>query len=284
MPNRDNPNLPLTSVEPDFNRAYEVRRDNDTFKTPSITLYDVDYAIMHYLKNEIDLQVEQNDVMVDVPIVYASAEIWSQIQLRGYLRDKKGKLIAPYGVIRRTSMTEDDRFRKLDVNNRLDTNTFHIGSNNITITPRQRNFENIRDQHATVRNSNFSDEYFISVVPEFYKVEYELIFFTNLIEQMNKIVEDIIPTSHFMWGDSYKFRTVVNDVSFDTVNPSNSERIVQCTIPLTVDARLQSEYELRKSTIQKAYSVKRVVFRTEHSSFDVNAVNYFPGEKRPDNF
>lgn len=279
---RDNPKIPLTSVEPDFNRAYEVRRDNDTFKTPSITLYDIDYAIMHYLKKEIDIQVEQNSVMVDVPIVYASAEIWSQVQGRGYLRDKKGKLLAPYGVIRRVSMAEDDRFRKLDVNNRLDPNTFHAGSNNIIITPRERNFENIRDQHATVRNSNFSDEYFISVMPEFYILEYELIFYTHYIEQMNSIVESIIPTSHFMWGDSYKFRTVVNDVSFDTINPSNSERIVQATIPLTVDGRLQSEYELRKSTIQKAYSVKRVVFRTERSSFGINAVDYFPGEKRPE--
>jgi hypothetical protein len=72
---------------------------------------------------------------------------------------------------------------------------------------------------------------------------------------------------------------MVGDVSFDNINPSNSERLVTATLPLTVDARLQSEFELRKSTIRKAYSVKRVVFRTEHSSFDINAVDKFPGER-----
>ena len=97
----ENPNISLTGVDPPFNRAYETRRDNDTFRTPAITLYDVDYAVMHYLKNTINAQVEQNDSMIYVPIVYASAEIWNQIQARGYMRDKQGKILAPYGTIRR---------------------------------------------------------------------------------------------------------------------------------------------------------------------------------------
>jgi hypothetical protein len=256
----------------DINRAREVRRDDDTFRTPAISIYDVDYAIMYYLKNVIDLQVEQNESMVDVPIVYASAEIWSQIQGRGYLRDKQGKILAPYGVIKRLSMSEDDRFKKLDVN-------YPVEGSNLLIRPKERNFENIRDQHSKTTNSNFSEEFYISVMPEFYKVEYELVFFSYYIEQMNNIVQNIIPASNFVWGDSYKFRTYVGDISFDNINPSNSERLVKSTIPLTVDARLQSEFELRKSTIRKAYSVKRIVFRTEQSSFDINAVDKFPGER-----
>ena len=256
----------------DINRAREVRRDDDTFRTPAISIYDVDYAIMYYLKNVIDLQVEQNESMVDVPIVYASAEIWSQIQGRGYLRDKQGKILAPYGVIKRLSMSEDDRFRKLDVN-------YPVEGSNLKIRPKERNFENIRDQHNKTTNSNFSEEFYISVMPEFYKVEYELVFFSYYIEQMNSIVQNIIPASNFVWGDSYKFRTFVGDISFDNINPSNSERLVKSTIPLTVDARLQSAFELRKSTIRKAYSVKRIVFRTEQSSFDINAVDKFPGER-----
>lgn len=256
----------------DINRAREVRRDDDTFRTPAISIYDVDYAIMYYLKNVIDLQVEQNESMVDVPIVYASAEIWSQIQGRGYLRDKQGKILAPYGVIKRLSMSEDDRFKKLDVN-------YPVEGSNLKIRPKERNFENIRDQHNKTTNSNFSEEFYISVMPEFYKVEYELVFFSYYIEQMNSIVQNIIPASNFVWGDSYKFRTFVGDISFDNINPSNSERLVKSTIPLTVDARLQSEFELRKSTIRKAYSVKRIVFRTEQSSFDINAVDKFPGER-----
>jgi hypothetical protein len=266
----ENPNLSLTGVDPPFNRAYETRRDNDTFRTPAITLYDVDYAVMHYLKNTINAQVEQNDSMIDVPIVYASAEIWNQIQARGYMRDKQGKILAPYGTIRRISMAEDERFKKLDVN---------YGSATISINPKERNFENIRDQHATLSNSKFADEYYISVLPEFYIIEYELILFSYYIEQMNSIVQDIIPTSNFSWGDSFKFKTRVGDINFDTINPTTTERLVKATTTLTVDARLQSEFELRKSTIQKAYTTKRIVFRTEQSSFDINAVDRFPNEQ-----
>lgn len=269
----DNPNIPFASNNAPINRAYETRRDNDTFKTPSITLYDIDYAIMHFLRNEIDLQVDQNEVMIDVPIVYASGEIWSQIQGRGYMRDRQGKVLAPYGVIRRLSMSEDERFKKLDVN-------IAPVDSNILIRPiNERNFENIRDRHNELQNSNFSDEFYISVVPEFYVLEYELILYTHLIEQMNNLVQSIIPTSNFVWGDSWKFRTRVGDISFDTINPTDSERLVQATIPLSVDGRLQQEFELRKSTIQKAHSIKRLVFRTDQSSFDINAVTNFPGEK-----
>lgn len=273
----ENPNIPFTYSQPDANRAYETRRDNDTFRTPAITIYDIDYAIMYYLKNVINFQVEQNESMIEVPIVYASAEIWSQLQGKGYMRDKQGKILAPYGIIRRTSMSEDDRFRKLDVNS-------PPIKSNLIITPKYRNFENIRDQHAITDNSYYSDEYYISVMPEFYKIEYELTFFTYYIEQMNSIVENLIPNSNFVWGDSYKFRTYVGDISFDNINPSNSERLVKTVIPLTVDGRLQSEFELRKSTIQKAYSIKRVVFRTEHSAFDINAVDNFPNERPKNEF
>lgn len=271
----ENPNIPLTFSEQNINRAYETRRDTDVFKTPAITIYDVDYAIMYFLKNKIELEVEQNEAMIPVPVVYASAEIWAQIQGKGYMRDKQGKILAPYGVIRRTSMAEDERFKKLEVNN-------PPTKSNIYINPVIRNFENFRDRHQELSNSNFSEQFFLSVVPEFYKVEYELIFYTNYIEQMNKLVEQIIPASNFVWGDSWKFRTYVGQVSFDTVNPSNSERLVQCNMPLTVDARLQAEFELRKSTVQKNHSIKRIVFRTDRSSFDINAVTNFPGE-RPNN-
>ena len=96
---------------------------------------------------------------------------------------------------------------------------------------------------------------------------------------MNSIVQDIIPTSNFSWGDSFKFKTRVGDINFDTINPTTTERLVKATTTLTVDARLQSEFELRKSTIQKAYTTKRIVFRTEQSSFDINAVDRFPNEQ-----
>lgn len=244
------------------NRAFDTKRDDDTFRTPAISIYDVDYAIHYYLNKVIRPQIQENERMVDVPIMFASGEMWAQVQKRGYMRDKQGKLLLPFGVLRRTSMMEDDRFIKLDVNN---TPPGH----NLSIRQRvEQNFDNIRDRHSQTTNSKPNEEYYISVMPEFYRVEYDLVLYTAYTDQMNKIILDIIPTSNFVWGDSYKFRTKVNEFSFETISPSNSERLVKAISTLSVDARLQNEYELRKSTIQKAFTTKRVVFRTERSSFD----------------
>lgn len=244
------------------NRAFDTRRDDDTFRTPSISIYDIDYSIHHYLSKVIRPQVEENERLVDVPIAFASGEMWAQIQKRGYMRDKQGKLLLPFGALRRTSMTEDQRFSKLDVNQAP-------AGHNVAIRQKvQRNFDNIRDRHSQTTNSKPNEEYYISVMPEFYQVYYDLVFYTALTDQMNKIVLDILPTSKFMWGDAYQFRTLVNDFSFETINPSNGERVVKASTTLTVDARLQNEFELRKSTIQKAFTTKRVVFRTERSSLD----------------
>ncbi len=76
-----------------INRANEVRRDNDTIKTPTCTIYDVDYAVMSYIREVIHPQVEQDGQLVDVPIVYANGEKWAQVQKRGYMRDVKGKML-----------------------------------------------------------------------------------------------------------------------------------------------------------------------------------------------
>jgi hypothetical protein len=255
----------------DINRGNEVRRDTDTYKTPSITIYDVDYAIMYYLRNTIGLRVEQNSRMIDVPLVYGSGELWSQVQQKGYMRDKEGKLLVPYAVISRTGMSEDERFRRVDTNLGPDPLQVYI-----TRPTKGRSFNNTFDLHRETVNSKFSDTYYISVIPEFYVLEYELVLYTRFNEQMNSLVEAIIPASQFVWGDSYMFRTVVGDFSFETVSPSTEERIVKATTSLTVDARLQGEFELKQSTIRKRYGIKRVVFPTERSSFDIYPVDRFP--------
>jgi len=268
------------------NRAYEIRRDDDNYKTPAITIYDVDYAVMHYLRNNIGLRVQQMDRMVDVPLVYGTGELWNQIVSRGYARDKEGKLLAPYAVITRTSMAEDDRFRRVDTNYGAAPLQIYIGQTDSSKSrPRDtRNFENQRDLHSQTYNSNPAFDYYVSVIPEFYVFEYDLILYANFMEQVNSMIQDIITTSQFVWGDSYKFRTVVVDFSFETINPTDSERLVKASTTLRVDARLQNEFELRRSTISKAYSIKRVVFRTERSSFDANVVAEFPKKESRQNF
>ena len=59
------------------------------------------------------------------------------------------------------------------------------------------------------------------------------------------------------------FTTTIGDYSFETINSTGEDRIVRCQVPLEVAGILQSEYEMKESTIRKAHTVKRVDFRNE---------------------
>ena len=41
------------SRNPELNRAYEVRRDTDNIRTPKCTIYDVDFAMLSYIRDTI---------------------------------------------------------------------------------------------------------------------------------------------------------------------------------------------------------------------------------------
>ena len=99
------------------NRSNQVRRDNDTIKTPKCTIEDVDFAIISYIRDVLKLQVTENGQMIDVPVMYANGEKWAQVQAKGYMRDRKGKIMTPVLSIRRGSIIERDTLKGLGVNN-----------------------------------------------------------------------------------------------------------------------------------------------------------------------
>lgn len=242
-------------IDPTRNRAYDTRRDNDSFKTPSITLYDIDYAILHFLKERMNFQIEENGRMIDVPVIYAGGETWSQIQRHGYLRDKSRKILTPILVLKRSTVIEDDRFAQLDVRG---TN----GANSVKIVP-NRQIHDPYDRYQETDNSKRNAEFFISVIPTMVKITYDLFIWSELQTQLNTIVQKIIPQNRLVWGDTYKFTTKVGDISFETLNDTGNDRIVKASMQLEVDGRLQEEYELYESDIIKAHSIKRFVFQNE---------------------
>ena len=237
-----------------INRAHETRRDNDTIRTPEITLYDVDYAILDYMRKVIQPQVVENGVRVPVPVNFAHGEKWAQIQKKGYMFDKNEKILTPLISLRRTSLSERDALKKLDVNlgGSLPGEGAHLlHRNNYTQ-------ENAYDRYALVTNQKRKREYFISPVPEYVDMSYEMFIWTEYQDQMNEIVEQIMPTGGFAWGTTYKFITYLSDYAFDTVNSVGDERVVRTTVNMTVKGTLLSPYELRRSNLEKRISVKKV--------------------------
>ena len=172
------------STDRTINRADQVRRDTDTIKTPACSIYDVDYAIISYIRDVIKPTVIEDGNVIDIPIMYANGEKWSQVQKHGYMRDQKGKLMAPLMILKRNSITERDTLKKLDVERNPSGNTQTL-RNRFTQANRY-------DRFGVLNNAKPTQEFYITSVPEFIDVTYELLIWTPYIEDMNKVIESIM--------------------------------------------------------------------------------------------
>lgn len=253
--------LQYSRTVPNDNLAYDTRRDNDEFIVPSITLEDIDYAIMYHLQNNMGLTIVENGRIVPVPVTMAYGETWAQIQKNGFMRGQANKIVKPQLVIKRESMMQDDRLMNLKVPN--------IGAgNSIKMFPKQQK-NNQHDWIHKTYNTEESKEFYISVIPDFIKVSYTLYIWTDLMVQMNSIIEEIIQHDKRPWGDSFTFNSQLQDAQFETLNDAQEDRVIRATIPLDVDGRLNSEYKMKQSNVQKAFGIKRVDFLNEIEQVEI---------------
>jgi hypothetical protein len=245
-----------------INRAEQVRRDNDVIKTPAVTIYDCDFAILSYLRDEVQPQLIENSQNIDVPVMFVAGEKWAQVQSRGFMRDAKGKMMTPLISIRRSSVIERDTLKSLAVNKNPEGMEL-VHENKFTKV-------NKYDRFSILQGIKPVREYHVSPIPEFVDISYELLIWTEYTEQMNKLIEQLIPLSGFAWGTTWKFISFLQDAIFETINSTGEDRLIRATIPLTTKGILLAESELRKSNLQKRYSVKKVVFSNETEKFAVN--------------
>jgi hypothetical protein len=232
-----------------------MRRDDDLVKVPKISLYDHDYAVYYQLSEVMNIQINDNGNMIPVPVMFANSEKWAQIRQHGYMRDTEKKAMAPVMVLRRTTITPDERISKLDLN--------HYEPS-IKIFP-YRNFNMQYDRISGQLQTVASNEYYLISPPDYVRISYELIVWTDLNEQMNEVIQTINAMDGHVWGDYYKFRTQVLDISHNTVNAPGDDRLVKTTLNLQVDGYLRQDFEYHQSTIQKQFSMKRVKFLAEES-------------------
>ena len=232
-----------TRLDPTVNRANQIRRDNDTIKIPKCSIYDVDYAILSYIREVIRPQVIEDQQPIAVPAMFANAEKWSMAQKHGYMRDVKGKLMSPLIMLKRNSIVERDNMKKLDVNINPDGNTLLFKS--------KYTKNNQYDRFNILQGEQPVQEFYVTSVPEFVDVSYEMLLWCTYTDQMNSLVEQIMPTGGFAWGTTFKFPTFISDYTFETTNATGEDRIVRATIPATVKGTLLMPFELRRSNFEK---------------------------------
>jgi len=274
-----NRTLSSTSLDPKISRATEIRRDTDTIKTPKVGLYDIDYAIYWFIRERIRPYIVDNGNIVEVPVIFSNGETWAQVQKHGYLRDKEGKQITPLITIRRTGMSERDDLRKLDVN----LPQFRKEQNmNVMFLQSKYTKNNTYDRFSILNNVKPTKEFYTLAIPEYVLVSYEIYIWAEYTEQLNNIVEMLLPAGGYAWGDTWKFITHIRDFSYEVTNTAAEDRIVRATSALEVKGQILIPYEYRVSNLQKSFSVKRVVFGNEFET-DNSQVDYPPPGGYPNN-
>lgn len=253
-PNTSNNSEALDGKRVDENRANNLKRD-DKVKNFSITLLDVDTAILNYMTKVINPIVTENGGdLVKVPIIYGSPERWVAIRKDGYIRDKKGKVQTPIIMFKRNTMARNDSL---------------ITLNRFLSAPFVKKYSqrNSYDQFSILSGKSIPvKEIYNVTLPDHVIITYECMVWTDYVEQMNKIIESINFAAEDYWGDKdrFKFRVSISDYSSQVEIPADADRVVRSTFSMTVYAYLlPEERETRALTTQKILTKRKLVINTE---------------------
>ncbi len=248
--------------DPKINRSEQLRRDQDTVKTPTVNLYDIDYSIKSFIDTVIQPVINENGVSVQVPVMYANPEKWKSIQHDGFLRDDKGKMMYPLIVYRRTSFTQRDALRYNKVSEDY--------SNQIAMK-KQYTKANRYDKFSVLKNQKPVNEYYYITVPEYITVEYELMVWCEYVKDLNYIVELIKYWEGKAWGERHKFITIGTSYDFESVNATGQDKINKARIGLKTNAYLIPDSIGKSSNMKKSISVGKLIF-SENTVDDINKI------------
>ena len=238
-------------LRPDLNRANEIKSTKGDLKQ-SITLFDIDYAMMTYLEDTVLPNINDNGKALKIPVIYGNAERWKGARRDGIFRDNKGKIQLPLLMLRRTSITKDET---MSMPNR------HVSYQGITKYSKDNRYDRF---NLLGKSVNPKYEIYKITMPDYVEVNYDCMCWTSYTEQLNQVIEQLNFASSY-WGDKdkFKFRTSVGD--FNVINEvgEGTERINRVEFSLNVKAYLLPERFDGESPIKKFMSTKRVVVATE---------------------
>jgi hypothetical protein len=270
--NKDNPVPTNNNVEKNNpivsnvrNIALDTRRDEDPKKNFTVTLLDVDTALINYLQNIINPTVVDGGENVKVPIIYGNPEKWYAAKAQGGLRDQQGKLQIPLIMVKRSSFAKDDGYR---------TFNRYLSYPVITKFNEKNKYDKFSLLNKTVAPTN---QIFAVTMPDHIKVEYEFIVWTEYVEQNNAILEKINFAEGDYWGDKqrFNFRVTIDNYTNTIESSGEKDRMVRSTFTLSTRAYLLPEsLEDRKQTVQRLLTPKQIKLTAEIvSSAEMAEVN-----------
>ena len=261
-----------------INRAEQVSTKNTTIRgnrevtiTPghnfsenyAITLKDVDTAILSHVKNVMKPIVKEANETFKIPVMYGNEERWKSARKRGFVKDKQGAFILPLIMLKRTEVGK----------NELSTQGFEhdLKRENIEVIRNSKwSKKNRYDRFSVLTGVKPQEERLITGMPNFTDITYEVVLWTNFIEQMNFLSEAFIAQSNTYWGDTeeYKFLSILDTITDASEMTQDGERFVKSTFSLKTSAYLLPEdtnsvVTNKISNLQKKLTVSRVTFGYE---------------------
>ena len=235
----------------DLNRAEQVKVTKQDLKQ-SVSLFDIDYAMMSYLEETALPKLDDNGKSLSIPVIYGNSERWKGAQRDGVFRDNKGRIQLPLMMIRRNSISKDESMPML---NR------HTSYPTVTKWSKDNRYDRFSLLGSAVKPKY---ELYNITMPQYVEVTYQCMVWTSYTEHLNKVIEQLQYTGTF-WGDKdkFKFRVILSD--FEIINEvgEGTERINRIEFSLSVKAYLLPEKFDGESPIKKSFSTKRVVMSTE---------------------
>lgn len=213
-----------------FNRANEVRRDNDAYQELSIGLFDLDFAIKYYFDEVLQPTVIEAGNIQKIPVMYGSPEKWKNMQADGYFRDINGKIQSPLISYKRSTVTKNKT-----MGSKVDGNYPQA-----YYTQEVTNSEASKYDQFSVLTNNANKKptktFINTIIPDYVDVSYDVIIWTDYLESMNKIVESLIYTEGSYWGEQerFKFRSKIDSFTNITDLLQDVDRVVRTTFTLTL--------------------------------------------------
>lgn len=240
------------------NRGLDIKTEINDQPPITVTLINIDETLIKYLNDRIVPIITQDKRQIKVPVIYGNPERWKSVQKDGVYRDYRGKIQLPLIMIRRSGMKKN--LTKNSPINKYLEREFETGWDKY----------NPYDRFAVVNGITPVKQRLTTITPDYFDLTYECVIWTEYMEQMNRLVEQISFEDDEFWGErnQYKFRTRIDEYKMDNTLPVEKDRLIKTTFTLNVSAYLLPERMLDKNgrlmqTSQQRFTTKKIVVFTE---------------------
>jgi len=250
------PNL----ANPNFNgpnRSLQNSFEGDTVKPFTVSIQDIDEAIMYYFQNVIRPFVIQNGNRIEVPVIYGAPERWKSVQRDGYYKDKNGAIMAPLIMFKRDTI-EKNR----SLGNKLDANYPNLYG----VMKKKYDTKNFYSNFNVLNNRIPEQQFYAVTIPDYVTLTYSCVVYTYYVEQLNKIVEAIEYASDSYWGNPqrYQFKAAIDSFTTVTELPADSIRIVKSTFNIKIYGYIiPNTLQNNVSSLKKFRNKSKIIFSIE---------------------